>query len=117
MTWTMDQCKRVDKIEMLESFPYRFNDADVETYQLFKNRRTKDGDLIIGGGDASVVFFHKSGGRFWCCKVKFDIVVVGYKDMNQRGCTGQFDTHRVELARTIEEALDNFNAFQKEVWG
>jgi len=114
MTWTMAQCLPVDKVSSLERFPYRFNDSDIETYQLHRTTIYSDGSEKIKPID---VFFYKQFGSWRCAKVKWDTVAVGYKDMNQRGCTGQFDTHRVELGRTIEEALDNFNAFQTEVWG
>jgi len=114
MSWTIDRCLPVDKISGLESFPYRFNDADIETYQLHEQRRRLKGELYLF---PISVFFYKQYGLWCCAKVKWDTVAIGYEDMNQRGCTGQFDPYRVEKARTIEQALDNFNDFQTEVWG
>lgn len=115
MTWTMEQCLPVDKVRYLERFPFRFNNPDVETYQLHEKTIYSDGSEELRAID---YFFYKESWGSWCCaKVRWDTVAVGYKDMNQRGCTGQFDPYRVELGDTIEEALDNFNAFIKEVWG
>ena len=114
MTWTMERCLPVEKISSLESFPYRFNDADVETYQLHEQRRKLDGSIYLF---PISVFFYKEAGRWCCAKVRWDTVAVGYKSMNERGCVGQFEPYKVEYGYSIEEALDNFNAFQKEVWG
>ena len=114
MTWTMERCLPVEKISSLESFPYRFNDADVETYQLHEQRRKQDNSMYLFPID---VFFYKEGRRWCCAKVRWDTVAVGYKSMNERGCLGQFEPQRVEYGSSIEEALDNFNTFQKEVWG
>ena len=100
MTFPISQCLRVEKIEGLENFPYSFNDEDVLTYQLFTKRNFSSGasDMV-----STSVFFYKSGGRFWCARIKFDIVAVGYTNLN------------VKLGKTIQEALDNFNQYQKEL--
>jgi len=114
MSWTMAECLPVEKISALERFPYRFNNPDVETYQLHEQRRKQDNSMYLFPID---VFFYKEGRRWCCAKVRWDTVAVGYKSMNERGCLGQFEPQRVEYGSSIEEALDNFNTFQKEVWG
>lgn len=113
MTWTMDQCLPVEKIQGLEDFPYRFNDEDVPTYQLFTKKHYTNGTSELV---STSTFFYKEGGLFKCGRVRYDIVAVGYIELSRAGCTGAFDTHRVKLAATIEEAVENFNTFQKEVF-
>lgn len=115
MTWPMDQCLPVEKIRYLERFPFRFNNPDIETYQLHTKVTKRDGSIEMRATD---VFFYKESWGLWCCgKVQWNTFATGYKDMNQAGCTGWGDPYKVEVARTIEEALDNYNAFEKEVWG
>ena len=97
MTWTMEECLPVEKISALERFPYRFNNPDVETYQLHEQRRKQDNSIYLFPID---VFFYKEG-RLWCCaKVQWNTVAVGYKSMNQRGCLGRFEHTRQDSNRS-----------------
>ncbi len=100
MNFPMSQCLPVEKIEGLEDFPYSFNNEDVPTYQLFKKLNYTNGTSKM---ESTSVFFYMAGGRFWCARIKFDIVPVGYTNLN------------VKLAANIDEALDNFNKYNREL--